>query len=78
MTMTYTDDQNRWEFSNRRGTHENTGPCYLVWELRGDPITDNFTPAEISADELLRIWAERYYPDQLAEHLYGPGMVGIS
>jgi hypothetical protein len=35
----------------------------LYWEIEGDPITDDYTPDEISANELWDRWVERYGKD---------------
>ncbi len=75
---TYTDRENNWTFRNRRSGHENVGPCQLVWEIHGDPLTDGFTPHEVDAVDLLKMWVRKYYPHDVGERLYGPGMVGIS
>lgn len=49
----------------------------LYWEVNGDPITDDYTPDEISAHELLDLWVKRL--DALTSpDVYGPGMVHIS
>lgn len=42
-----------------------------------DPISDEYPRDEITAEDLLRQWIDRYYPDESAEQLYGPGMVSI-
>jgi hypothetical protein len=38
-------------------------PLSLYWEINGDPITDDYTPDEISAEELWNIWVEHYGKD---------------
>jgi hypothetical protein len=45
----------RWRYGTRRGD-EKLGELELVWELLGDPISDDYLPDEISADELLEQW----------------------
>ena len=68
-----------WKFHNRRsGYAPDPGPARWLWEINGDPISDNYTPEELDAIGLLRAWVKRYYPHPAAERLYGPGMVGIS
>lgn len=57
---------------------ERTSPLELSWEVNGDPISDDWTPEEISAVDLLRLWIERHVPDQSAAEQFGPGMVRIS
>jgi hypothetical protein len=66
-----------WTFASRRSGFEHTSPLSLVWEVHGDPISDNWDPAEISARELFALWLERYYPEPASEALCGSGMVAI-
>lgn len=74
---TYTDND-LWRFRNRRSGYEPApGPACWRWEISGDPISDNYSPDEIDAVDLLKRWLERSYPDHTTESLYGPGMVGI-
>ena len=45
-----------------------TGRLVAVWEVAFDPISDNFTPDEISAVDLFKQWAREVrprYPDLL-------------
>lgn len=37
-------------------------PLELNWEVSGDPISDDYTPDEISAEELYSLWREKYVP----------------
>jgi hypothetical protein len=69
--------KNAWTFSSRDSGHTRTSELRLGWELNGDPISDNFTPDEIDAEDLLRLWIKKYFPDAGAERLYGAGMVSI-
>lgn len=66
----------RWR--NKTSGHEFNGELELSWEVHGDPISDDYAGTdEISAADLLRKWTERYYPEAIAETLYGPGAVKI-
>jgi hypothetical protein len=68
----------KWTWKNRQGgdlTH--TGDLELYWEVNGDPISDDFTPDDMSAVDLLEMWAKNYYPNPKVEAIYGPGMVNI-
>lgn len=38
-----------WTFRTRQTNFERTVPLDLYWALDGDPISDNWTPEEISA-----------------------------
>jgi hypothetical protein len=73
---TYTADENRWTWTGRSHGHRFDSPLYLTWELWNDPITDNYTPDEASAHDLLRSWLDSL-PDERTEELFGPGAVGI-
>jgi hypothetical protein len=75
---TYTEIENKWSFRSRQSNVMFEGPLCLYWEISGDPISDDYTSDEISADDLLRMWVQRYSPDVRAEAMYGPGMVRIS
>ena len=52
--------ENRWwvQFRGRDKRWECSLSAY--WEVAGDPISDNYTPDEISAPDLLALWAKRY------------------
>lgn len=56
-------DADLWNYRNKP-SGEQRGPTTLAlsWEVVGDPITDDYTPAEASADELWARWV-RKYPD---------------
>ncbi|MFF9982859.1 hypothetical protein [Streptomyces erythrochromogenes] len=45
-----------WTFRSLQGGHEHATPLLLSWEVNGDPITDDFTPDEITAEELWNRW----------------------
>lgn len=44
-----------WRYSTPAG-NEKIGELELIWELLGDPISDDYLPDEISAGELLEQW----------------------
>ncbi|WP_108718596.1 hypothetical protein [Miniimonas sp. S16] len=74
---TYTTEQNLWTWKVRRTNHRFKCPLFLTWEIWNDPITDNYTPDEATAEELLAQWTKSL-PDERTEALFGPGAVGIS
>jgi hypothetical protein len=76
----YTKAQNRWRFKSRETGYEHRHAALeLYWELYGDPISDWYSPSEVSAEELLMIWlGSSSYLDPTAEPLFGPGMVRIA
>jgi hypothetical protein len=45
-----------WTYRNRSSGREENTPLTLDWEVEGDPISDNYTPDEISAEDLLAEW----------------------
>jgi hypothetical protein len=52
------------------------GPLWLYWEVEGDPITDEYTPRDVSARELWRMWKGRYGLEgtaQISWFIHGPG-----
>lgn len=55
--------------SNRVGTTwEPEGMLVAYWEVEGDPISDEYTPKEISARELFNRWAagvQKRFPNNL-------------
>jgi hypothetical protein len=50
----------QWRFKSLESGVEFEMPLSLYWEINGDPITDDYTPEEISARELWDLWVERY------------------
>lgn len=44
----------------RNGTTPHPEEVWLHYELAGDPISDDYTPDEISATALFDMWADRY------------------
>lgn len=68
----------KYKWRNKTSGYEVNGDLELSWEVHGDPISDDYAGADdISAVDLLHRWTERYYPDAIAETLYGPGAVKI-
>lgn len=67
-----------YRFSSLRSGFTRTTGLSWLWEVNGTPMSDEYTPDEVDAVKLLRLWIERYYPDSGAEQRYGPGMVSIS
>jgi hypothetical protein len=60
--------QSTWKFQTRKSGYE--WECSLVayWEVELDPMSDGYTPEEITAADLLRRWADRVrekHPGQL-------------
>ena len=59
----------RWRYRSRRNDFAKVGPLALVWELEGDPISDDYLPEETSAHELWGLWIRRvlegghYHPE---------------
>lgn len=47
------------------------GPIEAYWEVEGDPISDDYTPREISASALLNVWA------QWAQDRFPDGLIPI-
>lgn len=44
------------------------GPLHAVWEVAFDPMSDDYTPEEMPASDLLELWAKKVrdeYPDGL-------------
>ena len=58
-----------WEFRNiRRDYPAKRARLTAVWELYVDPMSDDYTPDDIDAQELFLLWAKRVkadYPDGL-------------
>ena len=68
----------QWKWSNKKSGYEFSGELHLSWEVHGDLISEHYVGADyISAVDLLRRWTDQYYPEAIAETLYGPGAVGI-
>lgn len=54
--------ERRWRMMTSSG-HLLKSHLWLTWEVAGDPISDNYTPADISAFDLLWEWAQSIYRD---------------
>lgn len=63
--------ENIWKVRSRRRDFEWSGELLAYWEAHLDPISDDFTPAEISAVDLLRRWTEQ------VEEKFSNGLVPI-
>lgn len=66
-----------WTFSSRESGYKCTVPLWLTWEVRCDPISDDYLIDEISAADLWTRWIKRYPRDPDAEAVFGTGAVGI-
>ena len=51
-----------WKFSNRHG-EERKSPLEAYWEVHLDPISDDYTPEEADAFELLEKWSKKANQD---------------
>ena len=58
-----------WAFTDRYGRDRTGLRIALYWEAHGDPITDDYTPEDIDAFELLRMWLKYVGSTDIA--LYG-------
>ena len=57
-----------WKSFNRQSEKELEGVIKAVWEVSLDPISDDFTPSEINAQDLFKLWVKKVeveYPDGL-------------
>lgn len=62
------EQNDRWRVPFRRSDGSWEGPLVAYWEVSFDPISDDYLPDEISAEELLRKWARVVgdkHPDSL-------------
>lgn len=60
--------ENRWKVRIKSSGETWEGPINAYWEVAHDPISDNYTPDDIAAVELLRQWTNTVgerYPDGL-------------
>lgn len=51
-----------WEFRSRQVDHVRRVELVAYWEVESDPISDDYTPDEISANDLLGRWIDRVRP----------------
>lgn len=57
-----------WEVKNRRSNYEWEGELIAYWEVVGDPISDDYLPEEIDAEDLFKLWTDeihKRHPDGL-------------
>jgi len=60
--------QDLWTFKSRESGYEHTDRLVAYWEVHRDPMSDEYTPAEIGASELFGKWArelKKELPDGL-------------
>lgn len=69
----------QWTFGIRATGGTQTSELVLRPEFDGDPITDDYVPADITAMELWTLWVKKYADTQHAAHPddYDPGEVRI-
>lgn len=48
-----------WRFHHLRSGNERTACLFAYWEVSGDPISDDYTPHEISPTDLFSRWARK-------------------
>jgi predicted GIY-YIG superfamily endonuclease len=58
------ENQGRWCLFRDMSRRVRCEQLILSYELNGDPITDDYLPEEITADELLNRWLRNYAEDQ--------------
>ncbi len=66
--MIKTNNNITWKVKNSKYDFEWEGILEAYWEVELDPISDEYTPREISAQELLSIWVKQIkkkYPNKL-------------
>lgn len=55
-----------WMFSSRQADFKRSEvKLWLGWEVRGDPISGDYTPDEMTSAELWSIWRSQYPDDRL-------------
>ncbi|WP_204104698.1 MULTISPECIES: hypothetical protein [Spirulina sp. CCY15215] len=59
-------------FKYKQNNQDRTADLSAHWEVAEDVITDNYTPDEISAKDLLTIWSQQ------VEQTYPNGLISIS
>ncbi len=60
-----------WRICNRRYGYEKNVVLEACWEVSLDPISDNYTPEEVNACDLLKQWIQKVKPE------YPNGLVPI-
>ncbi len=48
-----------WRAHSRRTDHQWEGDLVAYWEVHRDPISDDYTPDEITARDLFSLWVDR-------------------
>ena len=61
-----------WKFSHCRTGAPKEVALEAEWEVMDSPITDEYTPLEMSAEDLLREWSNRVKTDEKCESLLVP------
>ena len=57
-----------WKWHHREAAGEWQDELLAVWEVSLDPISNGYTPEDVAAEDLLRLWADRVdkeYPNGL-------------
>lgn len=49
----------QWTYSAKKNGFTRSSALTLYWEVSGDPISDDYTPDDISAEELWELWYPR-------------------
>jgi len=52
-----------WRFNSKCGGSESTTDLSVYWEVHLDPISDDYTPDEITASALFRTWVRQVEAD---------------
>src|SRR5438046_1211381 len=63
-----TANTNLWRAGYKTRSGEWQGELVAVWEVHRDPMSDDYTPDEMAAPDLLRQWAaavRKDHPDEL-------------
>jgi hypothetical protein len=50
----------QWKYRNKQSGYEFTSELTLEWEPNGSPMSDDYTPDEITASGLWRKWVDKY------------------
>ncbi|MFF2411771.1 hypothetical protein [Streptomyces sp. NPDC058092] len=68
-----------WTFRAKGTSHEKTAELALLPEANGSSITDEYTAADITAQELWTMWVDKYadYQHEQAPSEYQPGEIRI-